>query len=199
MTLNPHVLLIVLGLTGNPAPIPVSCIENDAAPAPADRCYAPEVRDGVATPEQLDSIMEWLADRFELPKSAEHPTIVIETPADIARMRRRGFATHGDTPRGDKSEQRTADGDILALYDDARRTIHLSSEWNGTTDAGISVLVHEMVHHLQNMAGLRYNCAGEREKLAYRAQNSWLLRSGKSLESEFGIDAFTMVMRGNCV
>jgi hypothetical protein len=197
MTLTPSILLIVLGLAGPPVTEPVACVVPESAvpPRPVDRCNAPPSPDHVVSSDQLDAIMEWLAERFDLPKSAERPAIVFEDPADLARMRQGGFVTQR---RGD-AEQRSSGGDILALYNDARRTIYLSEGWTGDTDAGMSVLVHEMVHHLQNMAGLKYGCAGEREKLAYQAQSAWLRQSGKSLESEFGIDGLTLIVHSNCM
>jgi hypothetical protein len=143
--------------------------------------------------------MRWLSERFDLPKSAERPAIVFESPADLARKRNGGFTTHRDTQRQPEARQESAEGDILALYSDARRTIYLSEDWTGTTDAEMSVLVHEMVHHLQNIAGLKYNCASEREKLAYQAQSAWLRQSDKSLESEFDIDGMTLIVRSNCM
>ena len=55
-----------------------------------------------------------------------------------------------------------------------------------------------MVHHLQNKSGLKYACVGEREKLAYEAQEKWLSLFGQSLEKEFEIDAFTLKMSTTC-
>lgn len=200
MTLTASVLSIVLGLSGAPAE-PVACVVPESAVPqwPSDRCNAPPATDHVVTSDQLDAVMEWLSERFDLPKSAERPAIVFENPADLARMRNGGFVTHGETQGRGDAEHRSTDGDILALYNDARRTIYLSEGWTADTNAGMSVLVHEMVHHLQNIAGLKYGCAGEREKLAYQAQSAWLQQFGKSLESEFQIDGFSLLMKSNCM
>jgi hypothetical protein len=88
--------------------------------------------------------------------------------------------------------------DIVALYDDRVRTIYLSSYWDGRAPEDISALVHEMVHHLQNLAGLSYACPAEREKLAYQAQSRFLSLFGQSLESQFGIDPMTLLVRTTC-
>jgi len=61
---------------------------------------------------------------------------------------------------------------VESFYDDATRTIYLPKGWTGRSPAELSLLVHEMVHHVQNVAGLTYACAGEREKIAYAAQRS---------------------------
>lgn len=86
----------------------------------------------------------------------------------------------------------------LGVYDDDRRAILLPSEWSGSKPEDLSILVHEMVHHLQNVAGLQYQCAQEREKLAYIAQEKWLVPSGRSLEMSFGIDPTTFLFNTEC-
>jgi hypothetical protein len=62
----------------------------------------------------------------------------------------------------------------------------------------MSVLVHEVVHHLQHAGKLPFACPQEREQLAYRAQERWLQRFDLSLASEFGTDGFTLLVRSNC-
>jgi hypothetical protein len=59
--------------------------------------------------------------------------------------------------------------------------------------------VHEMVHHLQNVGQLKYDCPAAREKPAYLAQNRWLRQFGLDLENEFQIDMFTIVAMSACM
>ena len=87
----------------------------------------------------------------------------------------------------------------MAVYSDAARTIYLPEGWSGRTAAELSVLVHEMVHHLQNLAGLKYNCSQEREALAYRAQERWLGLFGRSLAQDFAIDSFSLLVKTRCM
>ena len=54
----------------------------------------------------------------------------------------------------------------MAAYDPLTQTIFLPERWTGNTPAEISVLVHEMVHHLQNVARLKYECVQASEELA---------------------------------
>ena len=56
-----------------------------------------------------------------------------------------------------------------------------------------------MVHHLQNLAGLKFECPMAREKVAYMAQDQWLKRFGKSLEAEFELDMFTVLLSSSCM
>ena len=59
-------------------------------------------------------------------------------------------------------------------------------------------LVHELVHHLQKVARLKFDCPMAKEKLAYLAQDRWLQRFGSSLEKEFEIDKFTLLISSGC-
>ena len=88
--------------------------------------------------------------------------------------------------------------DVVGVYDDQSKTIYLSDKWKGRTPAELSILVHEMVHHLQNEAGLHYECTAAREKLAYEAQNKWLGLFGHDLESEFEINGLAVLVSTSC-
>ena len=93
--------------------------------------------------------------------------------------------------------QSGAPGEVVAAYDDSSGTIYLA-RWTGDTPAGLSVIVHEMVHHLQHEAASRYACPEERERDAFAAQERWLVEFGTNLETEFEIDPFTLLARTNC-
>jgi uncharacterized protein DUF6647 len=82
---------------------------------------------------------------------------------------------------------------------DTTKTIFLPATWAGTTPAELSILVHEMVHHLQNVAKLKYDCPAAREKLAYQAQDRWLKRFGQDLEKEFEIDMLMLLVTSACM
>jgi hypothetical protein len=86
----------------------------------------------------------------------------------------------------------------VAIYVDAEKTIYLPEEWTGRTPAELSVLVHEMVHHIQNIGGIRYDCPRGREKLAYAAQDKFLQLFGLDLLSEFEVNGFTVLVRSTC-
>ncbi len=136
-------------------------------------------------PPLLDAIVLWLAANFDLPAPAETPDLVSLPDAELVAMR---FGSGATVPSGV----------VVALYDDASRTIYLSEDWTGRTPAELSVLVHEMVHHLQSAADLRFACPGQREALAYHAQDAWLALFGENLESAFGIDAATLLVGTVC-
>ena len=143
----------------------LSCLAL-AAPAAAGPREAPPL---------LDTIVLWLSANFDLPAPAELPGLASIPAAELVAMRYGPGAT-------------VAPGAVVAVYDDREGTIYVAEGWTGRTPAELSVLVHEMVHHLQAAAGMRFACPAEREALAYRAQAAWLGLFGESLESAFGID-----------
>jgi hypothetical protein len=136
-------------------------------------------------PPLLDVISLWLATNFGLPSTAEPPALGTLPGAELVAMRY-GPATSVPPDA------------VVAVYDETRRIIYLTEGWTGHTPAELSVLVHEMVHHLQAAAGMRFACPGEREALAYRAQDAWLNLFGTNLESAFGIDAATLLVGTVC-
>ena len=88
---------------------------------------------------------------------------------------------------------------LLFLYESKSRTIFLPDDWIGKTPAEQSVLVHEMVHHIQNLAQLQFECTMAREKSAYLAQDKWLRQFETRLEKEFDVDMFTVLISSACV
>ena len=93
----------------------------------------------------------------------------------------------------------SAERHVVAVYDTQSQTIYLPENWSGKSAADQSILVHEMVHHLQKLAGMSFECPAAREKVAYLAQETWLERFGLSLEREFELDMFTVVVSSACM
>jgi len=147
----------------------------------------------------LTAIEGWLSSQFEMPKIDRHPRIELVSPSTIASLRygKDLSSLNGEVVAAD--DQTTSQQETVSLYDDATQTIYLPKGWSGATDVEVSILVHEMVHHFQNLLGLfKYGCAQEREKLAYVAQERWLVRSGRSLASEFDLDPFSLLVTTTC-
>ena len=138
------------------------------------------------TPALLEAIAAWLASEFALPAMADAPAVELAAPRRMIEVRLGGGPPASFTP------------DLVAAYDDRTRTIYLPRRWTGGTAAELSVLVHEMVHHLQSSAGARFECAEAREKTAYEAQARWLAAFGSGLEAEFGVDPLTLLVRTRC-
>jgi hypothetical protein len=148
----------------------------------------------------LAAIEAWLAFQFDLPSADHHPRIELVPPAKIAALRYRGLFSNPrieGAPNGDAAAAPRSD--VVAIYSDATQTIYLPEGWTGTTAAELSVLVHEMVHHVQNVGGLKYQCPQECEKLAYMAQDRWLGLFGHNLEADFELDAFSLLVKTRCL
>jgi hypothetical protein len=149
--------------------------------------------EGSARAEELMSfILDWLAANVDLPATREAPRIEFIHPASMAQIRYRDSV-------GSQAMPLDAGQDIVAVYDDSKRTIYLPEGWTGVTPAEQSLLVHDMVHHLQNLGNLKYECPEAREKLAFAAQKQWLELFGLSLLSEFELDSFTLLVRTSCL
>ena len=151
-----------------------------------------------AMKELLTVLATWLSLNAGLPAIQNHPQIEMVQPVRMAAIRYRGLASDRAPVTASDSDAPLAVSNIVALYDDARKTIYLPYGWRGSP-AELSVLVHELVHHIQNEAGMKFACAGEREKLAYDAQAKWLAMFGMTLQEEFDIDPFTLLVRTNCL
>ena len=155
---------------------------------------------GSPTEVLLRDIVNWLSGSFELPAIYDYPRIAFASPARLTAIRYHGLLPQRALGTGSGAQEAAAENrpDIAAVYDDATKTIFLADSWTGATPADISVLVHEMVHHLQNLGKLQYDCPAAREKPAYRAQDQWLKRSGQDLETVFGVDMLTVLVRSAC-
>lgn len=187
-----------------------SCPARAAEPAPALAAVDPtpvsgdiESRPDVARPSQalLTEIVSWLAENYGLAAIQDHPRIEFIRQRKLAAMRYSKLLPErqGEDKAQDRALPAAYQREVVAIYNDMTKTIFLSDTWTGTTPAELSVLVHEMVHHLQNLAGLTYDCPAAREKPAYLAQDRWLQLHGLDLEQEFEIDKFTLVVSSACL
>jgi hypothetical protein len=158
------------------------------------RCSGESIAEGADMGTLLSIIVLWLSLNFALPANYEHPRVVLVPAERIVSIRYRGLATE----RPDMTPNQTGPRSVVAVYDDRTRTIYLRDDWKGATPAELSILVHEMVHHLQNLARLRYACPQEREALAFAAQQRWLQLFGGSLERDFEIDGLTLLVGTRC-
>ena len=149
--------------------------------------------EGTARAEGLmNSILNWLTANFDLPVVRDTPRIEFIPLTLMAQIRYRGSASNQAMPLD-------MGRDIVAVYDDLKRTIYLPEAWTGVTPAEQSLLVHEMVHHMQNVGNLKYECPDAREKLAFAAQEQWLQLFDQTLAGEFGLDPFTLLVRTSCL
>ena len=139
----------------------------------------------------LDSLVVWLSKNFDLPAHFGHPAIKFVPAQAVVAMRYAAFLN-------DPTKATTIQGDVVALYNTETHTIYMRDDWRGETPADVSVLVHEMVHHLQTRARVKFSCPEEREEIAFRAQQRWLSAFDTSLEREFDLDAMSLLVKSRC-
>lgn len=145
----------------------------------------------------LRTVAKWLSEEFAVQSTEELPRLVLAPASRMFALRYRGVRSdHPAASLGNSAH--TSQPDIVAIYDDETKTIFLPENWTGATPAETSVLVHEMVHHIQNIDGTTFACAEAREEMAFAAQDRWLRVHGTDLEVEFGLDPFTILVRTNC-
>jgi hypothetical protein len=149
--------------------------------------------------EQLLSMIAlWLSVNFGLPSDGPMPKVKFLEPVALTQLWTGRIARNTEmTLRELKRE--TSQIEVQAFYDDSEQTIFVGREWKPASPKQLSILVHEMVHHLQNLDKRRFACPAERERLAYKAQNAWLGLFQTSLETEFGIDRFTLHVSTRCM
>jgi hypothetical protein len=162
------------------------------------------------SPPTLVAIADWLSTNWDLPPADTLPRVEFVPRTQLERLRY-GHLLRGlpRTAAGEGSSQAIGGEhatplpqfhrEVVAVYNDVTQTIYLPDTWTGKSRAEQSVLVHEMVHHLQNRARLTYACPGAREKLAYLAQKKWLESYGLDFEQELQVDMFTVVAISACM
>jgi hypothetical protein len=144
---------------------------------------------GAISQDLVAVVGTWISAQFSLPVQ-QHPVIKLVPAKEIVALRYNSILGPGRSAE-DQNE-------TVAIYHDPTQTIYLAHNWNGSTPAEQSILVHEMVHHFQNLLRLRYECSQAREELAYHAQNRWLGLFGSNLATDFDIDGFSLLAKTKC-
>ena len=152
----------------------------------------------------LAKIATWLSTDFDLPAIGDLPRVEFASPMKLMAMRYKGLLPdQWREDGGDPAMQAAQERDVVAVYNDKSRTIFLPDAWTGTTPAELSVLVHEMVHHLQNLAGLSPSARHGKSPPTWRKINgssctasTWRRNSSRQVHSfgQLGLPALT-----NCV
>ncbi len=148
----------------------------------------------------LREIVTWLSSNFDLPAIYDPPRVEFVPALKLADIRYKAFLSRAPGNVGiDPPSHDALQRDSIAVYDDQTRTIFVSDAWTGSAPVEQSIIVHETVHHLQNLGKIKYECPAAREKPAYLAQDQWLKRFGTDLETAFEIDLFTILMKSACM
>jgi hypothetical protein len=144
-------------------------------------------------PALLTAIVVWLCANFGFPANYDFPRI--ERMSSHEMTNRLYQSIPDDQRQGMSIDQLRK---VLSLYRVDNKTIYLPPEWTGQTPAELSVLVHEMVHHLQNLSHANFACPQAREKIAYEAQEKWLNMFGHTITTDFELNSFTILLATTC-
>lgn len=88
---------------------------------------------------------------------------------------------------------------VLALYDWEAATIYLPSKWDVTRMYDRALLLHELVHHVQQFNRVGATCHAEHERQAYALTAKWLAEQG--VADPYGLlntDELTVAIFSNC-
>jgi len=152
--------------------------------------------------ELIAVIATWISLNYGLPPYEAPPAVAFASAAEMAELRADRVSQHAPDPAPIDGKRIVEDGsqhEVHALYDSVTETIYLPKAWSASSPADVSILVHEMVHHMQHETDTFFSCPQEREKLAYRAQARWLGHTDDTLEGAFGLDPLTILVRSNCM
>jgi hypothetical protein len=153
---------------------------------------------GLPQPELIAAIGSWLASQFDLPLVGQQPRFAFVPSSRMVALRRETGALDEATRNSLVFHAPAPLPSIVAMYDNRSGIIYLPEGWSGETPAELSMLVHEIVHHMQNHSAQKYACPEEREKAAFAAQELWLALFGTHLMAEFELDALTLLVRTSC-
>jgi hypothetical protein len=139
--------------------------------------------------------MLWISQVWGVEMPNEHPVIEYGTAQELACI----FQTAKkdcDLPFDPASPG------VKATYNTQTHVIHLLDDIDLSDPDQISILVHELSHHVQTANGMKYVCVGELERAAYMIQMQWLeeqgIESWAAMERITGLDAFSIFLITRC-
>jgi hypothetical protein len=138
----------------------------------------------------LEALAIWVGAKLGQTVPISLPKLVFKPADQIAALRFKQYTS--------EMVQQQDRPNIISIYDARESSIYLRDIWSGATAADLSVLVHELVHHFQEVHQAKFECEAAREAKAFELQEKWLRLFGESLEEEFQIDPFTLLVRTSC-
>ena len=134
------------------------------------------------------ALMAWISAATGLPPAQDLPELVFNTPAELQMLHYPGAVYR----EGDGVPQ------AVALYNLEEGVIHLTDDWEVRDPVDLSVLLHELVHHMQASADIDYDCRGAMEKVAYDAQIDFLASMDLDMFEVMEINRLFYVLLTSC-
>ena len=110
--------------------------------------------------EILTALMIWLGANTPFSTNFDIPKVVFLPQAQLEQL------FYGDNEYMPDS--------LHGMYNKDQDTIYLPDTWDRREAWDMGVLVHEMVHYLQDMNNMKFNCSAEMEKMAWPIQQFYL-------------------------
>ena len=111
--------------------------------------------------EILTALMIWLGANTPLDTNHDIPKILFLSQDKMEKL----YYVQGQDSNPNK---------LHGLYDTDKDTIILLDTWDRRKPWDMGVLVHEMVHYLQDVNGIEFSCVNEMERDAWPIQKKYL-------------------------
>ena len=111
--------------------------------------------------EILTALMIWLGANTTLDTNHDIPKVLFLPQAEMEALYY-------------PENQEKFPNKLHGLYDQESDTIILPDDWDRRDAWDMGVLVHEMVHYLQDVNNVKFNCTAEMEKDAWPIQQKYL-------------------------
>lgn len=141
----------------------------------------------------IAAALSWLAANSDLPPPPPSETLeVVQVPFLQLQIRYFGVEQvtsqlmrgHGLNPI------------VWALYDEG--FVAVAAEADPTDFKMQTIILHETVHWLEDLAGVDFECRGAAERAAYDLQIKWLKANDVPEDSELYPDPFWLLMSTSC-
>ena len=145
--------------------------------------------------------MLWVTTVTGYPMPEKLPIIKHAPPSEIYYRQYRCDAPTKHTKEKCENRDPEEAEKTLAIYNHHTDTIYLKAGLKDMFSKNIyeSILVHELVHHMQYESGAEFNCLGEYEEDAYEIQNKFLLSSGeKDVMDSLKLNGLFLMMIFQC-
>ncbi len=142
----------------------------------------PDGKAGAQAATDLGPLIDWIIEKTGW-AVRDAPPIKFASQEELAKM----FGGTAD------------DYHVEALYSDRDHSIYLPEGWKADDLRRHSILLHELVHHLQYLNHVKVTCVSEYELQAFKLQVTWLNEQGVEDPLDLlGIDPFLLFMLGHC-
>lgn len=141
------------------------------AAAAEDRGDASDPRPSRAFYEKAESLARWIGAHSDFGPMRRHPSYVFVSKRELQYIYFQG---------GEQGYTGAETATVEAMY--VQGIMFLQTGFDLETQS--SILLHELVHHLQHEEGRQYACIGAAEAPAYRLQNEYIRETGIGKESD---------------